>query len=367
MKSLRRVRVATRRNPRVPSSSPGLIHSLSAYLPRVMKTCVRWSKRRYSSAVRILWCGRWAFCFESGFRASLGAQAMGICELAQSAQMLLITPVVSGLPAAVTRMSAKESEGRRVRTLRCAAALSLAVSLMLALFAFLGREALCAWLGDIRTMPSLLLYLPCIPILGMSCVLNGYAYGIGKPIAPAAGELLEQAVRALLCVRLVYGLRGMPLTLVAAIPAAAALAGETAGFLLILTVSLRTLLRRGEGVRRPIFRELLALALPLTGMRLVSALMQTVNASLIPARLRLFGFSAEQAMASLGIFHGMLKPVLMLPSFIVCSLSMAASPELTRMQAEGKPLACLSGRMLAATLLVRVAAGDGGLYATWRR
>ena len=53
----------------------------------------------------------------------LGAQAMGICELAQSAQMLLITPVVSGLPAAVTRKSAKESEGRRVRTLRCAAAL----------------------------------------------------------------------------------------------------------------------------------------------------------------------------------------------------------------------------------------------------
>ncbi len=51
-----------------------------------------------------------------GFLASnwlsreLGAQAMGICELAQSAQMLLITPVVSGIPAAVTRMSAKESE-----------------------------------------------------------------------------------------------------------------------------------------------------------------------------------------------------------------------------------------------------------------
>ena len=94
-------------------------------------------------------------------------------------------------------------------------------------------------------------------------------------------------------------------------------------------------------------------------MRLVSALMQTVNASLIPARLRLFGFSAEQAMASLGIFHGMLKPVLMLPSFIVCSLSMAASPELTRMQAEGKPLACLSRRMLAATLLVGCGAMAG--------
>ncbi len=103
-------------------------------------------------------------------------------------------------------------------------------------------------------------------------------------------------------------------------------------------------LAQGEGARKPIFRELLALALPLTGMRLVSALMQTVNASLIPARLRLFGLSAaEQAMASLGVFHGMLKPILFMPSFITCSLSMAASPELTRLQTEGRPLACLSG------------------------
>lgn len=359
MKSLRRVRVATRRNPRVPSSSPrsnpfaeripstGDEDVRSLVKKTIFLSCSHFVVRSLGFLLRI-WLSR-----------ELGAQAMGICELAQSAQMLLITPVVSGIPAAVTRMSAKESEGRRVRTLRCAAALSLAVSLMLALLAFRWREALCAWLGDMRTMPALLLYLPCIPILGVSCVLNGYAYGVGKPIAPAAGELLEQVVRAMLCVRLVYGLRGMPLTLVAAIPAAAALAGETAGFLLILTVSLRALLRRGEGARRPIFRELLALTLPLTGMRLVSALMQTVNASLIPARLRLFGFSAEQAMASLGIFHGMLKPVLMLPSFIVCSLSMAASPELTRMQAEGKPLAYLSGRMLAATLLVGCGAMAG--------
>ena len=292
----------------------------------------------------------------------LGAQTMGLCELAQSAQMLLITPVVSGLPMAVTRMSAKAEEEKRVRILRCAAALSLAVSLPLAVFAFLTREALCTWLGDIRTMPALLLYLPCIPILGVSCVLNGYAYGIGKPVAPAVSELLEQIVRALLCVRLVCGLRGMPMTLAATIPAAAALAGETAGFILMLTVCLRVLFKRGDGARKPIFKELLALALPLTGMRLVSALMQTVNASLIPARLRLFGFSAEQAMASLGIFHGMLKPVLMMPSFIVCSLSMAASPELTRMQAEGRPLGCLSRRMLAATLLVGCGAMAGVFF-----
>ena len=106
--------------------------------------------------------------------------------------------------------------------------------------------------------------------------------------------------------------------------------------MLLLGVRL-VLFAKGAGARRPIFRELLALSLPLTGMRLVSALMQTVNATLIPARLRLFGLSAAEAMASLGVFHGMLKPILFMPSFVTCSLSMAAAPELTRRQTDGRP------------------------------
>lgn len=135
----------------------------------------------------------------------LGAQAMGLVELAQSAQMLLITPVVTGLPAAVSRLCAKAEGKEQTRVVRCALLLALPVSLTLAALAFLLREPLCLWLGDIKTLPALLCFLPCIPILGASCVLNGYYYGVGRPVPPALSELLEQLVRALLCVRLVYG------------------------------------------------------------------------------------------------------------------------------------------------------------------
>ena len=119
------------------------------------------------------------------------------------------------------------------------------------------------------------------------------------------------------------------------------------------------LFAQGEGSRKPVFRELLALALPLTGMRLVSSLMQTVNATLIPARLQLFGLSSAEAMASLGVFHGMLKPILFMPSFITCSLSMAAAPELTKRQTDGQPLCTLSTRMILASLAIGAAASAG--------
>ena len=288
---------------------------------------------------------------------SLGAQAMGLVELTHSAQMLLITPVVSGLPAAVSRMCAKSQPERQVRVLRCGIILALLTGVPVAVLAFVFRTQLALWLGDLRTLPALLIYLPCIPILGVSCALNGYYYGKGKPVPPALSELLEQLVRLFLCIRLVFALRGWPTMLRAAIPAAASLLGETASLVLMLLIAARAILfEPGEGSRRAVYQELLSLALPLTGMKLVSSLMRTVQSALIPARLQVSGLPASEALSRFGMLSGMFMPVLMLPSFITCSLCMVAAPELTRRQANGTPQKGLVRRILGGTLLIGLCA-----------
>lgn len=293
---------------------------------------------------------------------ALGAQAMGLVELVHSAQMLLITPVVSGLPAAVSRMCAKSAPERQIRVLRCGISLALLTGIPIVLLAFALRTELALWLGDIRTLPALLVYLPCIPILGVSCALNGYYYGKGRPVPPALSELLEQLVRLFLCIRLVFALRGWPTMLRAAIPAAASLTGETASLLLMLLIAARAVLfEKGEGSRRAVYREMLSLALPLTGMKMVSSLMRAVQSTLIPARLQASGLPAAEALSRFGMLSGMLMPVLMLPSFITCSLCMVAAPELTRRQARGTPQKGLVRRILGATLLV----GLGAMAGVW--
>lgn len=291
---------------------------------------------------------------------ALGAQAMGLVELTHSAQMLLITPVVSGLPAAVSRMCAKSQPARQVRVLRCGISLALLTGVPVAVLAFAFRTHLALWLGDLRTLPALLIYLPCIPVLGVSCALNGYYYGKGKPVPPALSELLEQIVRLFLCIRLVFALRGWPTMLRAAIPAAASLLGETASLVLMLLIAARAILfAPGEGSRRAVYHEMLSLALPLTGMKLVSSLMRTVQSALIPARLQVSGLPASEALSQFGMLSGMLMPVLMLPSFITCSLCMVAAPELTRRQANGTPQRSLVRRILGGTLLVGLCAMVG--------
>ena len=288
---------------------------------------------------------------------ALGAQAMGLVELTHSAQMLLITPVVSGLPAAVSRMCAKSQPARQVRVLRCGISLALLTGVPVAILAFAFKTQLALWLGDLRTLPALLIYLPCIPVLGVSCALNGYYYGKGRPVPPALSELLEQLVRLFLCIRLVFLLRGWPTMLRAAIPAAASLAGETASLLLMLLIAARAILfAPGTGSHRAVYSEMLSLALPLTGMKLVSSLMRTVQSALIPARLQVSGLPASEALSRFGMLSGMLMPVLMLPSFITCSLCMVAAPELTRRQANGTPQKSLVHRILGGTLLIGLCA-----------
>jgi len=288
---------------------------------------------------------------------SLGAQTMGLVELAQSAQMLLISPVVSGLPSAVSRMCAAADPPRRARIVRTGSVLALLLSLPAAALAFLFREELALWLGDIRTLPALIVYLPCIPVLALSCVLNGYFYGSGRPSAPALSEIIEQFIRLLTCMYLVSALRAWPLMLRAAVPAAAALTAETLSLLFMLFLAFRALFfAPAQGSRRSITAEMLALALPLTGMRLVASLMRTVNTTLIPLRLQASGLTQMQGLAQLGMLNGMIMPVLMIPSFITCSLCMVCSPEITRRQAQGKPLRRLIIRILGAALLVGFAA-----------
>ena len=292
----------------------------------------------------------------------LGAQAIGLVELASSAQMLLITPVVSGLPAAVSRMCAKSDRPRQVRILRCALALSVGTGTLFMLCAFLLRVPLALWLGDIRTLPALLVYLPCIPILGASCALNGYYYGTGHPAPPALSEILEQTVRLLLCMRLIRLLGGFPMTLRAALPAAAALIGETAGLMLMLLLAAKAILfAHAEGSWRQVIKEMLGLALPLTGMKLVSSLMRTVQSAMLPLRLQISGLNAQEAIARLGMMSGIMMPVFSLPSFITCSLCMVAAPEMTRRQTSGKPQKRLAARILCAALAV----GLVSMIAVW--
>ena len=238
----------------------------------------------------------------------LGAQAMGVMTLSHSAHMLFITPVTAGLPLAVSRITARHADARALRAGR---SLVLRASAVLIPLWLLLAPLMAYALGDLRVLPSLWVFTPCLAVLGLSAVYNGFCYGLGRAWPPALSEMLEQALRFLLAAGLLLTLPQASVAWRAAMPGVATSIAEAAGLVLILSLLRRETASPPDADYAALRRELWRLSLPLCGMRLLSTALRALSGAMIPRRLVISGLTLAQATAQLGMFQGMVMPVLM--------------------------------------------------------
>ena len=287
----------------------------------------------------------------------MGAEAIGVLELASSAHMLWIAPATSGIPLAVAREAAA---GQGEAALRAGRRLVRRIALWMMPFLVLLLPVIARLLGDMRTLPALLVYLPCLPMLGLSAAYNGYCYGMGDTLPPALSELLEQALRFAVCAAVLLSVSDLTAAGAAAVPPLATLIGEIAGLALVVRLLGRHGLSAGSGARdAALEKKIWSLAAPVTGMRVTNTLMRTVNAAMLPLRLRAGGLSAQEATARLGMFSGMAMPWVMLPGVVTGALAMVVGPALARRERDGKALRRLLLRVLPGALGISLLCGAG--------
>ncbi len=260
----------------------------------------------------------------------MGAQALGVMELASSAVMLAITPVTAGVPTAMSRLAAQKGADTR-------AVLQSGLSLVKRLSAWLVPGMLVlspgiAWLlGDMRTLPSILTSLPMISLLGLCAVYSGWFYGRDDAATPALSECAEQTVRCILAILLLMVFRRSSVAVTAALPNFAEIAAGVAVWCLFRKRSPRL---SGISPSPAIRREILRLTAPTTAARLCQTALRALNAVLLPVCLRRSGLSAEAATAQFGLLNGMVMPLLMLPGIVTGAICMVATPAVARQEGQ---------------------------------
>ncbi len=292
----------------------------------------------------------------------LGAEALGVMELASGVHMLALTPAASGLPQAVSRLTARAGDQRqREGVLYAGRRLALALGLFLtpvylALSPFLAR-----WMGDERAAPALLFFAPCMLTVGLSSVYDGYFFGQGRALPPAVSEGAEQAVRLAAVAALAGLIPKVTPAYRAALPALASSLGETAGLLAILPLAGRTASFRKDPRQKDTRKALLRLSLPLLINRLVHTGLRSVCSAVIPLRLTAGGLCRAEAMSRLGMLGGMVMPLMFLPCMASGALSAVGGPAVARCA-----LRKAENRLILRLMLSAAAAGAacaGGLYA----
>jgi len=278
------------------------------------------------------------FIYRIQLSRMIGAQGIGLFQLVMPVHMLTITLVTAGLPVAVSRMVSQrtalgDSRGAKKVIRVGLAAVSLFSIIVMALMLASMKFIALVLLKEPRTYLSLLIFTPCILILGLSAIYNGYFYGKKNFHPPALSELVEQIIRVVLVLGTLYLLPPLKAEHAAAIAMLGMVIGELMGLVLVQYIYMKE--KRMEPARPTsltstgILHEMWIIALPITGTRVVSSVMQMVNSILIPQRLVVSGLSQSEALAQFGMLTGMAMPFIFLPHTLTSALSVVMIPNLT--------------------------------------
>ena len=276
----------------------------------------------------------------------LGAEAVGIMELAGGAQALALTVAVAGFPGAVSRLTARaDAEGQRA-VLTAGRRMAGATGALTAGIMALAAPLFAQWLGDARCLPALWMFVPYLLFNSLSSVYDGFFFGRGQALPPAASELTEQAARLLSLAVMAGILPRLTAAYRAAIPVLAISIGGLAGLGVILLAARGAAGRRERTEQKALRNRILRLGLPLTLNRLSHTGLKALCGVMIPLRLMAAGLSQHEAMSRLGMLNGMVLPLMLLPGLLSGALAAVGGPAMARCRTEG------AQKRLAARLLL---------------
>ncbi|MGY4690453.1 stage V sporulation protein B [Salibacterium sp. K-3] len=268
----------------------------------------------------------------------LGAEGVGLYNMAFPTLLLIITLTQLGLPVAISKLTAEAVPSGDNRKLKRILAVSLSVTGLLSIFftiflvwsaSFFANHLIT----DERALYSLLAITPVIPVTAVSAVLRGYFQGRQNMTPTAVSQMIEQVVRIALVAVCTNALLPYGLEFAAAGAMLSVVAGEGASLVYLLwrfkhhkPLPLRHRFFQSLKGGGTVFKDLMAVALPATGSRLVGSISLFMEPIVIAHSLALAGIGTAAATSQYGELSGFVIPLLLLPTFITHSFSVTLVP-----------------------------------------
>ncbi len=269
------------------------------------------------------------FFFRIFLSRTIGAEALGMYQVALSVFMVLLTIVSSGFTLIISRMTAgyrvmsdKKAMGSLVSS---SMIVGLVVSVFLCLVIFLFRNLFSNLFTDANCMNILIILLPSLIFSSIYSVFRGAMWGNDNYFGLCVSELLEQVVKIVICVLiLASGMSALENAM--SVAWSFTLSCFVSAFFVMLLY-----FYYGGKMDKPskIYRKVIKQSAPITGVRVAGSFVQPLIALILPAQLISVGYTSAQAMSLYGIAIGMTLPFLYLPSALIGSLSTALVPDIS--------------------------------------
>jgi stage V sporulation protein B len=265
---------------------------------------------------------------------TMGEEGLGIYQLSFTVAGFCYALCCGGISTAISKFVASHPSCKR-RYLLAGLLLSSLISIPVSILIYVNASFISTMILHQSHCANLIRCLAfSIPLASFHGCANGYYLGQKKTTLPAFTQFIEQAAKivAVYCIWLIIENKHMLLTPVYA------MIGSLLGELVSVLVTVTALLfekHRATSVRKKgsdcltigaAGKELTKMALPLSLNRVILTLLQSLEASLIPAMLCVYGMDSSDAFSIFGILTGMALPFILFPQSIIQAISSVLMP-----------------------------------------
>lgn len=260
----------------------------------------------------------------------IGAEGLGIYQIALSVFSVFLTVSSSGVPVTVSRLITKQNAlgntAGKNAVVTAGIVSTLIFTLPICILIFCLRDYFGFLFSDGRCLEVFLIILPGLILTSVYAVMRGAFWGDRQFMPYSLIELAEDGLMVVLGSILVAG--------AADAADGARLAGIAVfvSYVFSFAVSLIWYFKKGGKLVNPSkqLRPLLSSSLPITAMRTSSSLLNSLVAVLMPFLLvKMCGMSDSEAVALYGVAAGMAVPILFIPSSLIGSIAVVLAPELS--------------------------------------
>lgn len=306
-----------------------LFSAFSTYTESMNKTAKSFSiVTGFSILTRAL-----SFIFKIWMSRALGAETVGLYQIAMSVMMMLFT-ITSGAPTVLSRKVAEATsvggEKRQNALVTASLIMGFGLSALLCGVMFGLHRHLGFLFSDDRCLPIFLIMLPTLITSTLYASFRSWFWGKKSFLAFSSTELLDEVVKIILSavfagglVSFINGAQGV------------ALAMTISDALCVLVLALLFFISGGRFAKPRGFKELISRTAPLSATRIFTSLATSLTAIVIPQMLVKSGMTVSAATAEYGRVAGMALPLIMAPVMFVSSLSVVLIPDIAELRAKG--------------------------------
>lgn len=288
-----------------------------------------------------------------------GAECMGLYQLVYTVYIPACTVAASGINLAAVRLiSANEAqEGRSEKNIMkaCFAYSLFFGALAMILLFFVAEPAGKYLIKNTEAASSLKILAFGLPFLSAASAVNGYFTAKRKIIKTVLIQITEDAAKIAVTVTLLLAFKGSSAETLCGVLVFGSAAGEIISCLiaLIFYIFEKKPSEAKKSSIKPRIKELISIAIPTAVSSYVRSGLSALENMLVPFGYRKYGYSEQETLEHIGIFRGMVMPLMMFPSTLLGAAAKLLIPEISFAyeQKDVKKIESIAVKAIYSTLL----------------